>query len=125
MTTLEQRAAFAILQARNKPKFTIESFCFKEQIDFIRDEAQFKTAVCSRRSGKTIACAADLLNTAISNDGVVCLYITLKRVNAKRIIWPELIKINREYRLGGTPNESDLSLKMPNGSIIYASGAQD
>lgn len=27
--------------------------------------------------------------------------------------------------LGGTPNESDLALKMPNGSIIYASGAKD
>lgn len=81
--------------------------------------------MCSRRSGKTIACAADLLNTARNTPDVVCLYITLKRINAKRIIWPELLKLNREYRLGGAPNETDLSLKFPNGAIIYASGAKD
>ncbi len=55
----------------------------------------------------------------------MCLYITLKRVNAKRIIWPELLKINREYNLGGIPNESDLALKFPNESVIYCSGAKD
>lgn len=126
MTTLEQRAAFAILQTRKtKPQFSIESFCFKEQIAFINDEAQFKTAVCSRRSGKTIACAADLLDTALKFSNVVCLYITLKRINASRIIWPELLKINREYALGGEPNETHLSLKFPNGSVIYCSGAKD
>jgi hypothetical protein len=114
-----------ILAARNKPKFAIETFCFDKQIDFIRDNAQFKTAVCSRRSGKTIACAADLLDTALKNKSVVCLYITLKRTNAKRIIWPELIKLNREYSLGGRVNESDLSIKFPNDSIIYCSGAKD
>jgi hypothetical protein len=105
--------------------FAIETFCFKEQIDFIRDPFQFKTAVCSRRSGKTVACAADLSDTSIKHANVVCLYITLKRVNAKRIIWPELLRINREYRLGGTPNESDLSIKYQNGSVIYCSGAKD
>lgn len=126
MTTLEQRAIVAILAKRLKPAFTIENFCFKEQIDFIRDDAQFKTAVCSRRAGKTVACAADLLNTAITHANVVCLYITLKRVNAKRIIWPELLRLNREYSLGGTPNESDLSMKFNhNGSVIYCSGAKD
>lgn len=115
----------SILARRERPQFTIENFCFKEQIDFIRDPFQFKTAVCSRRSGKTIACASDLIDTALKNKGVVCLYITLKRVNAKRIIWPELLKINRDYTLGGTPNETDLSLKFENDSVIYCSGAKD
>lgn len=124
--TLQQRAAAAILATRFKPQFSIEKFCFKEQIDFIRDPAQFKTAVCSRRAGKTVSCAAHLIVTARENKDVVCLYITLKRVNAKRIIWPELLKINRVYSLGGIPNESDLSLRFPqSGSIIYCSGAKD
>lgn len=125
MTSLEQRAAFAILSSRYKPKFAIDTFCFKEQVDFINDQSQFKTAVCSRRSGKTIACAADLLDTALKSPNVVCLYITLKRINASRIIWPELLKINRQYSLGGEPNETHLSLKFPNGSVIYCSGAKD
>lgn len=125
VSALEQIAAATIFKSRLTPKFTIASFCFKEQIDFINDQSQFKTAVCSRRAGKTVSCAADLLNTAIAFPNVVCLYITLKRVNAKRIIWPELLRINREYSLGGNPNESDLSLKFLNGSVIYCTGAKD
>ncbi len=105
-------------------RFDIGLFCFKEQLAFINDTAQFKTAVCSRRAGKTIACAADLISTALQFPGVVCLYITLSRVNAKRIIWPELKKINTEFNLGGVPNESELSLKFVNGSTVYCSGAK-
>jgi hypothetical protein len=104
--------------------FTIEDFCFDKQIAFINDPARFKTAVCSRRSGKTLACAADLMNTAMTKKGDVA-YITLSRINAKRIIWREILKINKEYALQGHPDNSDLSLHMPNGNIIYVSGAKD
>lgn len=105
--------------------FDLRRFCFKEQLDFITSPATFKTGVCSRRSGKTIACAADLTDTALRHDGVVCLYITLSRKNAKRIIWPELLKLNREFNLGGRLNETDLSITFPNKSVIYCSGAKD
>ena len=106
-------------------QFRVESFCFAEQIAFISDPARYKTAVCSRRSGKTIASAVYLTHTARSRPGTVSLYITLSRSNAKRIVWPDLLKINREYDLGGSANETELSLKFPNGSIIYLSGAKD
>lgn len=115
----------AELIARQHSKFDIGSFCFPEQLRFIKDESRFKTAVCSRRAGKTIACAADLVSTALQNPGVVALYITLSRKNAKRIIWPELLSINKQFDLRGHPNETDLSLKFPNGSVIYVSGAKD
>jgi hypothetical protein len=81
--------------------------------------------VCSRRAGKSVACAADLLDTATKHDNVVCLYITLKRINAMRIIWPELLRINSVYKLGGQPNETYLSLTFPNGSVVYCTGAKD
>ncbi len=105
--------------------FKLEEFLFKEQLAMARDPAKFATAVCSVRAGKTICCAADLIDTALSKPGLVCLYITLARSSAKRIIWSDLHKINREYELQGQPNESDLSLKFTNGSIIYCSGASD
>lgn len=108
-----------------KPKFKLEDFLFKEQLALARDPAKFATAVCSVRAGKTVTCAADLIDTAITKSGVTCLYITLARSSAKRIIWPDLHKINRDYQLEGIPNESDLSFKFPNGSIIYCSGASD
>lgn len=108
-----------------KAKFNLEAFCFDKQIDFIRDPAKYKLAVCSRRAGKTVGCAADLINTALNTAKVVCLYITLSRNNAKKIIWNDLLEINRNYSLGGVPNETELSLKFPNQSVIYCSGAKD
>jgi hypothetical protein len=110
----------------NKPKpFRLSEFLFKKQLDFVSDAAAFKTAVCSRRAGKTVSCAAHLIDIAIYNKEVICLYITLSRSNAKKLIWPEIKKINREYMLGGSPDEADLSMKFPNGSIIYLAGAND
>lgn len=108
-----------------QPKFRLEDFLFKEQLALANDPAKFATAVCSVRAGKTITCAADLMNTCLTKPGTVSLYITLARSSAKRIIWPELHKINRDYDLGGIPNESDLSFRFPNESIIYCSGASD
>lgn len=108
-----------------RPKFLLEQFLFKEQLALALDPAKFATAVCSVRAGKTTACAADLIHTALTKPGTIELYITLARSSAKRIVWPELHRINRDYELGGQPNESDLSFKFPNGSILYCSGASD
>lgn len=119
------KSLLQVLDSKINKKFRIEDFCFKEQIDFIKDPSNFKTAVCSRRAGKTIACISDLIFTAQEHPQVDCLYITLSRVNAKRIFWPQLLKLNREFQLGGHPNEAELTLKLPNGSVIYVTGAKD
>src|SRR6202453_140651 len=100
-------------------KFTIEEYCFPEQVAFINDPNNFTTAVCSRRAGKTVACASDLVNTALTRPGTISLYITLSRASAKRIVWPEILELNRRYQRGGITNIADLSLTFPNGSVIY------
>lgn len=105
--------------------FAIESFCFDKQIAFIQDKAKYKIAVCSRRAGKTVGCAAHLVSTALANPNRVCLYITLSRINAKHILWPDLLAINRDFKLGGITNETELSIKFPNLSIVRLSGAKD
>lgn len=114
-----------VLKSKKPIEFNLKEFLFPEQLAFVQDVSPFKTAVCSRRAGKTISCAADLLNTAVKNADCICLYITLSRKNAKRIIWRELKKINKRFRLGGIPNETDLSMSFSNGSYIYCCGAKD
>lgn len=118
----------ALLEELNKrlaaPAFDITQHCFKEQLAFIQDTADFATGCCSRRAGKSEACVADLMDTALKRPGTVSLYITLSRANAKRIIWPLLLEVNRKYELKGEPNIADLSLTLPNGSVIYCSGAK-
>lgn len=116
---------FKVLEAlkRFDNPFTIANACFDKQIEFITHPARFKTACCGGRAGKTVADAVYLHHAALSKPGGVALYITLSRSNAKKLIWPELLRINREFNLGGKVNEADLSIKHTNNTFIYASGA--
>lgn len=120
--------AAAIIAKNKRPdtsKFDLEKICFAEQLAFIKDPNPWVMADCSRRSGKTEVCAYDLLDTAIRNHGVTCLYITLTRSNAERIVWSKIIDINEQYKLGGIINRSKLSVTFPNRSIIYLTGCND
>lgn len=109
-------------------KFNITSFLFDKQLAFVQDPEPFKVAVCSRRAGKSVGCVADLLDTALNNKDVVCLYITLSAANAKKLVWKEFKKIIKECGLDKDVgmNEVDLSISiLKNGSMIYLSGAKD
>lgn len=107
-------------------KFSIEEYCFTEQINFIRDPAKFKTAVCSRRAGKSEACAANLVDTCQNTKNATCLYITLSRVSAERIIWRTLLKIIEEHQLKVKINNKELSIKfLDTNAMLYVSGAKD
>lgn len=113
------------IKKRKEKPFKLDEFLFKEQLKFVADKNRFKVAVTTRRAGKTVSCAADLVYTAVNNQDVICVYITLSRSNAKRIVWPELRKINRQFNLGGVFNSSELSVSFPSGSVIYCTGAAD
>jgi hypothetical protein len=106
-------------------KFEIDKYLFKHQLDFVKDPSPFKEATTTRRAGKSVACVADLTNTCILFPNTISAYITLSRVNAKRLVWPIFKKLNREYKLGGLPNESELSIAYPNGSMLYLLGVKD
>lgn len=108
-------------------KFNITTYLFDKQLAFIEDKAPFKVAVCSRRSGKTEACAAHLIHTAINNKDTVCLYITLSRNNAKKLIWKTLKNIIANHKLDkyASFDETELSITFTNGATIYVSGAKD
>lgn len=106
-------------------KFNLTQFLFDKQLAFVEDASPFKVAVCSRRSGKTTACAAHLVHTAIHTPNINTLYITLTRDTAKRLVWKELRRINQEHDLQARENETELSMTFPNGSVIYLSGCKD
>jgi len=92
---------------------------------FIQDRARWKVACCSRRAGKTVACAIILLQAALGRDASTNLYLTLSRVSGKRIVWRQLLALNRDYELGGEVNRAELTITFPNGSVILVAGAKD
>lgn len=120
---LAKRASM-VKKASEKPVFRLEDFCFDKQLAFINDVSRWKSGVCSRRAGKTVACAADLHNTTEKFEGDV-LYLTLNRKSAKKIIWKDLLAINKTYELGGKTDGTELTITKPNGNIIHVSGAKD
>ena len=105
--------------------FRLEDYLFDKQLAFVLDPAPFKEATTTRRAGKSVSCVVDLLHTCTTTPASVCLYITLSRKNAKRLVWPEFKRLNQQFKLGGEPNESDLSIAFPNGSLLYLLGAAD
>lgn len=106
-----------------RKEIDLKALCFEKQLAFLQDPNYFVTAMTSRRAGKTTACALDLLYTASQHPKSVCLYITLARTNAKKIIWPMLQELSQDLKMGGVFNQSDLSVRLPNGAMIYCSGA--
>jgi len=116
----------AAIEKFNANIFVLENFLFQEQLAFVQDSNPFKVAVCSRRAGKTTACAAHLLHTALNNPDSTNLYITLSSVSGKRIIWKEFKKILKSCAIKDVKlNEIELSLTFKNGATIYVVGAKD
>ena len=124
---MDKTSLFRELQKRHgvSVPFALKEYLFREQLAFVQDPAPFKIAVTTRRAGKSTSCVADLTFTAVDNPNSVCLYITLSRKNAKRLVWPEFKRLNKKFHLRGIPNESDLSITYLNGSVIYLLGAKD
>ncbi len=126
---LSDRAAVLLSKGKTtyKPSaaFNPADICFGQQLAFINDPKPWVMADCSRRAGKTEVCAVDLLHTSINNPAVTCVYITLTRTNAERIVWAKLLDLNEQYHLSGIPSVGKLSITFPNKSVIYLSGCKD
>lgn len=108
------------------PAFAFNNYCFDAQAKFFRGEgARFRTAVCSRRAGKTVGIAADAVDTCLTHDDVTCLYITLTQQNARNIIWGDIMKIIEDHNLECKIDNVRLTVRFPNGSRIVIAGAKD
>ena len=98
---------------------------FDYQLKFIEDPASFKTAVCSRRAGKTYGACFYLIETAMTYPDSLCAYVALTRSSAKRLMWRELKRASRKYMLGIKFNNSELIATLKNDSQIILTGAND
>lgn len=110
-------------QSRRAGEFSADALLFGPQKRAQQCRLKRKIKVCGRRSGKTFEDAVDLLESALTLPAVPVLYVTLTRINAKEIIWPTLVALNREYSLGFKVREQSLELISPVGVAIQLRGA--
>jgi hypothetical protein len=107
------------------PSFSSKEYCFQKQLDFISDPSRFKTAVCSRRAGKTEGIAADLIDTCLNEDNVEVLYTTLTSRGARTIIWNKIKHILEDHKIDCKTDDTRLEVTFKNRSIIHLGGAKD
>lgn len=121
--TPQERSEFFALVAAEKKEPVFRSADHVWQSKFLDDPSRMKALLCTRRAGKSYAAGLMLLEAAYKNPNVSCLYVALTRASAKRIMWKDVLKtIDREQGLNCRFNETELSVTLPNGSIIYLLG---
>lgn len=103
--------------------FDWRSIAFDKQIEFIEDAHRLKASFTTRRGAKSYCDGIYLFKEASENPGSNCLYLGLTRLSAKGIIWKDVLKhINERAGLGATFNETELTVTLQNGSVIYCAG---
>lgn len=96
---------------------------FDTQNNFIKDPTKQKAALCTRRAGKSYGAGLYLFKEAFENPNVSVLYTALTRSSAKAIMYKDVLKvINNKFKLGAEFKESELLVRLPNGSEICLLG---
>ena len=129
---VKKRIAKLKAQAKKQVTFDLKQYCtvpdgsfFKNQYEFIKDEARFKTFDKSRRAGGTMSLAGLFLKMGLENPNIQMLYLSLDKGVAERIIWNPILKINDERGHGIKVNQVKLTMRFPNGSFFYILSARD
>lgn len=97
---------------------------FDKQVEFINDPSQQKALFCTRRAAKSFTAGLYLVHTAQKIPGSNSLFVGLTRDSAKAIIWKDILSIiNTRFNLNASFNQVSLTMTIPNGSVIYVTGA--
>ena len=95
-----------------------------KQRAYMVEQAPINAAVCGRRGGKTTAATGRLLISGMRHPNAFSCYIGLTGKGAKKLVWPELLRMNHRYGVGGKPNIADQTLILPNGHTIFLGGCE-
>lgn len=128
--TISKHALLQELERRKQraetPDFSFDSFTFDAQKVFFRGKGnRFRAACTSRRAGKTLGIASDLISTATEEEEVNLLYITQTQQAARAIIWGDIVKIIEDHKIDAKLDNQRLVITFPNRSKIYIAGAKD
>lgn len=109
--------------AKQKSIPNILEKAFPKQIEFIQHPSKQKVLFCTRRSAKSFTAGLYLVREALHNAACNCLFIGLTRSSTKAIIWKDILGvIDQAYNLNATFNQTELTMTLPNGSLISITG---
>ena len=109
-----------LLKQHNRTKY-IEDLT-PLQLDVFKQPSKRKLLLWGRRASKTVLLSRLLHYYPNKHPRSVSLYLTTSREHSKRLIWNELINLDKKYKLGLEFNASSLVVTLPNESRIFVSG---
>lgn len=110
-------------EAVNSSRPDIFAGTFPQQKQFVLDTSKHKALFCTRRSAKSFTAGVYLVHEALTNPGCNCLFLGLTRASAKAIIWKDILRvIDDQFKLGAEFNQTELTMTLPNGSLISVTG---
>lgn len=108
-----------LLSRAKTPDFL--SYCFDKQRDFILDPSHYKTAFCTRRSGKSTSLGVYICKVAYDSPGCNILYLGLSKQTAMNVLWKDILKpILQHFNI--KVNYTREKITFPNGSVLFAQG---
>lgn len=111
-------------KAMERPDILGHQDNFQQQRDFISHPAKWKALFCTRRAAKSFTAGLYLVDEALNHPGCNVIFIGLTRASAKAIIWKDVLRVlDRKFNLKASPNQTDLTMTLPNESVIYVTGA--
>jgi hypothetical protein len=103
--------------------FDPRQYLFPGSLAAYEDMTRHRVWQWGRGSSKTTTAQYFLLEMALGTPDVACIFMVNTAVRAKAVAWPDFVRWNREYKLGGKVNGSDLTITFPNGSRVFVTGA--
>jgi len=121
-----QRAVGTLLDLTGPAAFTPAGLLFAAQRRAFSDRSRWKAYICSRQAGKSTLDAIELLsNAVVDNPGTDAVFVAPTLGQAKKIIWRDLLELNKAHGLRGRANGTDYIIAFPNGSTVQLRGVQD
>jgi hypothetical protein len=95
------------------------------QWSVFNDPSRFRVLVAGRRFGKTYLSTAELARSAMERKNSLSWYVAPTYRMAKEIAWDALKNTIPKAHLSRSPNETELSVRLINGSKIALKGADN
>jgi hypothetical protein len=96
---------------------------FKEQREVVDDKSTTVACLTTRRAGKSWLEGSLAILKAKKYHNSLVPYIALTRQSAKNILWPILTELKNKFLIDAELRESDLTMKLANGSELFLVGA--
>ncbi len=101
----------------------IRAELFDKQLAVLDDPDKQKAALCSRRAGKTSLWARAAVICALERPRGLIRIWAVNRLRAKQLVWDEIDRLCARHKIEIKANETELTIKFPNGAEIRLLGA--